>query len=202
MPRFFMKAILGLKVGMTQMFDEKGNVIPVTLVEAGPCEVTQIKNKENDGYTAVQIGFKKIEKEKRIKKPQKGKPFKWLREFENGEYKVGDKIDISVFKEGDEVKISGISKGKGFAGPVKRYGFRGRLSSSHGTKHELRTPGSTGSSMPERVVLGKRMAGHMGVERVSVKNLKIAKIDLENNLLAIKGAVPGRKGTLLEIIRN
>ncbi|MDD5145802.1 MAG: 50S ribosomal protein L3 [Candidatus Pacebacteria bacterium] len=197
-----MKAILGLKVGMTQMFDEKGNVIPVTLVEAGPCEVTQIKNKENDGYTAVQIGFKKIEKEKRIKKPQKGKPFKWLREFENGEYKVGDKIDISVFKEGDEVKISGISKGKGFAGPVKRYGFRGRLSSSHGTKHELRTPGSTGSSMPERVVLGKRMAGHMGVERVSVKNLKIAKIDLENNLLAIKGAVPGRKGTLLEIIRN
>lgn len=181
------------------MFDEKGNIIPVTLIEAGPCEVTQVKTKEKDGYTAAQIGFLKIEKKNRIKKPQTKKPFKWLREFENGELKLGDKIDVSIFKEGDKVKVSGISKGKGFQGPVKRWGFKGRASISHGTKHELRTPGSTGSSVPEHVNKGRKGAGHMGVERVSVKNLKIAKVDVENNLLAIKGAVPGRRGTLLEI---
>jgi large subunit ribosomal protein L3 len=194
-----MKFILGLKLGMAQTFDEKGSPVPVTLIEAGPCEVTQIKTKEKDGYQAVQIGFKKIEKKKKIKKPMKEKPYLWLREFKDGEYKVGDKIDASIFQEGDIVKVSGISKGKGFAGAVKRWGFKGRLSVSHGTKHELRTLGSVGMSVPERVAKGKKMAGRMGFERVTVKNLEVVKVDKENHLLAIKGAIPGRRGTLLEI---
>lgn len=167
---------------MSQIFDEKGNVIPVTLVEAGPCAVTQVKIKEKDGYEALQIEYKK----KR-------------REFSDGEYKMGDKIDVSVFQVGDKVKVSGISKGKGFTGPVKRWGFKGRQSVTHGTKHELRTPGSTGSSMPDRVRKGKKFAGRMGTARVTVKNLKIVKVDKDKNLLMIRGAVPGRRGTLLEI---
>ena len=202
-----MKFILGLKLGMSQIFDEKGNVIPVTLVEAGPCIVTQIKTKEVDGYSGVQIGFgeaKKVTKAISGHLKNLGKLL-FLREFRNGEPKIddrelkrGDRIDVSIFKEGDRVKVSGLSKGRGFAGVVKRWHFRGR-SSSHGTKHELRTGGSTGSSFPERVVKGKKMAGRMGFERVTVKNLKIAKVDPENNLLAIKGAIPGRRGTLLEV---
>ena len=191
-----MKFILGLKLGMTQVFDEKGNQIPVTLIEAGPCYVTQIKTKEKDKYEAVQVGF--VKKTRKIKKAEKEKEFKYLREFENGEHKMGDKIDVSIFQEGDKVKISGLSKGKGFAGVVKRWGFHGRPA-TRGTKHEERTGGSTGSSMPSRVVKGKKMAGRMGFERVSVKNLKIVKIEKEDNLIAVRGAVPGRKGTLLEI---
>lgn len=196
-----MKFILGLKLGMSQMFDEKGNVIPVTLIEAGPCQVTQIKTKEKDGYETVQVGFKKITKQKKIKKPMKKKPFRFLREFKNGEFKIGQKIDVSIFKEGDRVKVSGISKGKGFAGAVKKWGFHGR-GASHGVKHEARTLGSVGSSYPERVIKGRKMPGRMGFERVTVKKLKVAKVDKENNLLAIKGAVPGRKGTLLEIYES
>jgi len=191
-----MKFILGLKLGMTQVFDEKGNQIPVTLIEAGPCYITQIKTKEKDKYGAVQVGF--VKKTRKIKKAEKGKEFKHLREFEDGEHKMGDKIDVSIFQEGDKVKISGLSKGKGFAGVVKRWGFHGRPA-TRGTKHEERTGGSTGSSMPSRVVKGKKMAGRMGFERVSVKNLKIVKIEKEDNLIAVRGAVPGRKGTLLEI---
>lgn len=191
-----MKFILGLKLGMTQVFDEKGNQIPVTLIEAGPCYITQIKTKEKDKYGAVQVGF--VKKTRKIKKAEKEKEFKYLREFEDGEHKMGDKIDVSIFQEGDKVKISGLSKGKGFAGVVKRWGFHGRPA-TRGTKHEERTGGSTGSSMPSRVVKGKKMAGRMGFERVSVKNLKIVKIEKENNLIAVRGAVPGRKGTLLEI---
>jgi len=185
---------------MSQIFDEKGNVIPVTLIEAGPCQVTQTKTEKNDGYQAIQVGFKKIEKKKKIKKPIAKKPYKYLREFRNGEFKTGDKIDISIFQEGDIVKISGFTKGKGFAGVVKRWGFHGRPA-SHGTKHELRTPGSVGASRPERVIKGKKMAGRMGFERVTIKNLKIVKVDPEKNLLVVKGAVPGAKGTLLEIRR-
>lgn len=191
-----MKFILGLKLGMTQVFDEKGNQIPVTLIEAGPCYITQIKTKEKDKYGAVQVGF--VKKTRKIKKAEKEKEFKYLREFEDGEHKMGDKIDVSIFQEGDKVKISGLSKGKGFAGVVKRWGFHGRPA-TRGTKHEERTGGSTGSSMPSRVVKGKKMAGRMGFERVSVKNLKIVKIEKEDNLIAVRGAVPGRKGTLLEI---
>jgi len=193
-----MKFILGQKLGMSQIFDEKGNQIPVTVIEAGSCEVLQIKTKEKDKYEAVQIGFQKIEKTKRIKKTMKGKEFRYLKEFKNGEYKVGDKIDVSVFQEGDIVKVSGISKGKGFAGVVKRWGFHGRPA-TRGTKHELRTPGSVGSSFPERVIKGRKGPGRMGFERVTIKNLKVVKVDPDNNLLAVRGAVPGRKGTLLEV---
>ncbi|PIP25090.1 MAG: 50S ribosomal protein L3 [Candidatus Nealsonbacteria bacterium CG23_combo_of_CG06-09_8_20_14_all_36_12] len=193
-----MKFILGQKLGMSQIFDEKGNQIPVTVIETGPCEVLQIKTKEKDKYEAVQIGFQKIEKTKRIKKTMKGKEFRYLKEFKNGEYKVGDKIDVSVFQEGDIVKVSGISKGKGFAGVVKRWGFHGRPA-TRGTKHELRTPGSVGSSFPERVIKGRKGPGRMGFERVTIKNLKVVKVDPDNNLLAVRGAVPGRKGTLLEV---
>jgi len=196
-----MKFILGQKLGMSQIFNEKGNQIPVTLVEAGPCQILQIKTKEKDGYTAIQIGFKKIEKAKKIKKTMKGKEFRYIKEqrTENKEQlKVGDKIDVSIFKEGDKVSVSGESKGKGFAGVVKRWGFHGRPR-TRGTKHEERQPGSVGAATPSRVVKGIKMAGRMGSERITVKNLKIIKIDKENNLLAIKGAIPGRKGTLLEI---
>ena len=184
---------------MSQIFTENGKVVPVTLIEAGPCQVLQIKTKEKDSYEAVQVGFKKIEKKKKIKKTARGKEFKYLREFPNGqEYKVGDKIDISVFNEGDKVKISGISKGKGFQGGVKRWGFSGR-GASHGVKHEARTLGSVGSAFPQRVIKGRKMPGRMGFERITVKNLRVVKVDKENNILAVKGAVPGRRGTLLEI---
>ena len=196
-----MKFILGQKIGMSQIFNEKGNQIPITLIEAGPCIVTQVKTKEKDVYTAIQIGFKKL-KEKKIKKSQKQKPFKYLREFRGNidisKYKVGDNIDVSIFKEENKVSVSGISKGKGFAGVVKRWGFHGRPR-TRGTKHEERGPGSIGAATPSRVIKGIKMAGRMGGERVTVKNLKIVKIDKENNLLAVKGAVPGRRGTLMEI---
>jgi len=205
-----MKFILGKKLGMSQIFDKEGNVAPVTLIEAGPCQVTQIKTKEphtrtssvrgkKDGYDAIQIGFKKLT-EKKVKKPQKQKPFRYLKEFRGDitKYKIGDKIDVSIFQEGDKIKVSGFSKGKGFAGAVKRWGFHGRPA-THGTKHELRTLGSVGSSFPERVIKGRKMPGRMGNKAVTIKNLKIIKIDKENNLLVVKGAVPGRRGTLLEI---
>ena len=191
-----MKFILGLKLGMAQLFDEKGNVIPVTVIEAGPCRLTQLKTKEKDGYAAFQLGF--IPKKKRVKKTEKGKEFRYLKEFKNGDFKSGDKINVSIFQEGEKVKISGISKGKGFAGVVKRWGFAGR-STTHGTKHEIRTPGSVGTSFPERVIKGKKMPGRMGNARITVKNLEVIKVDPENNLLLVKGAVPGRKGTLLEV---
>ena len=195
------KFILGEKIEMSQLFDEKGKCVPITLIKCGPCYILQKKTKEKDGYEAIQIGFKKIEKKNKIKKTSKGKEFKYIREQRitgDEQYKVGDKIETSVFKEGDMVKISGISKGKGFQGAVKRWGFHGR-NATHGVKHEQRTLGSVGSSFPERVIKGKKMPGRMGGERNTVKNLKVVKVDAENNLLAVKGAVPGRRGTLLEI---
>jgi len=196
-----MKFILGLKLGMSQIFDEKGNVIPITVIEAGPCQITQIKTKEQDGYDALQIGF--ITKEKKIKKTEKGKEFRYLKEFrilkpETCNLKPKDIIDVSIFQEGDKVKISGISIGKGFQGAVKRWGFSGR-NATHGVKHEHRTLGSIGTSFPERVIKGRKMPGRTGFERKTIKNLKIVKVDKENNLLAVKGALPGKKGTLLEI---
>jgi large subunit ribosomal protein L3 len=192
-----MKFIIGRKLGMSQIFDEEGKIIPITLIEAGPCEVVQIKNKEKDGYESFQLGFEK--KEKKIKKTETKKPFKVLREFKDGEeLKVGDKIDVSSFKEGEKVKISGITKGKGFQGGVKRWGFAGK-GASHGVKHDHRRIGSVGGAYPQRVVKGKKMPGRMGYERMTVKNLKIVKIDPDNNLISVKGAVPGRRGTLLEI---
>lgn len=193
-----MKFIVGKKLQMSQIFEGE-EVIPITLIEAGPCVVTQIKTKEKDGYSAVVIGFEK-KKENKIKKSENGKGYKYLKEFkpETVELKVGDEIDVSIFEKGDIVKVAGISKGKGFQGAVKRWGFHG-LGRTHGIKHHHRTLGSVGATGPARVFLGKKMPGHMGAERVTVKNLKIAKVDKENNLIAIKGAIPGRKGTLIEI---
>ena len=186
---------------MSQMFDEKGNLIPVSLVSAGPCYVLQSKNKDKDGYEAVQIGFEKIEKKNKIKKTMKGKEYRYVREnrVEGSDAKVGDEINVSLFKEGNIVKVSGMSKGKGFQGGVKRHGFHGKLSATHGNKHEHRTLGSTGSRFPQHVIKGRKMPGRMGYDRVSVKNLKIMKVDKENNLLVVKGAIPGRNGALIEV---
>lgn len=197
-----MKFILGKKIQMSQIFDEKGNVVPLTLISAGPCFVTQIKG-QKDKYQAIQIGFEELKK-KKITKTKKKKPYKHLKEFkyletkEEKELKVGDKIDVSIFEKGDKVKISGISKGKGFAGMIKRHGAK-RKPASHGTKHEERALGSVGPSFPERVIKGRKMPGRMGFERITVKNLEVVNVDKKNNLLAVKGAVPGRRGTLLEI---
>ncbi len=199
-----MKFILGEKIGMSQIFDADGNVVPMTLVRATPNVVLRVRTKEKDGYEAVQVGFGE-RKAKNIKKPQRGHfkelgNFRYVKEFriKNLEFSRGDKIDVSVFKEGDTMKISGISKAKGFQGVVKRHGFHG-APATHGTKHAHRQPGSIGATWPQRVIKGRRMAGRMGGERITVRNLKIAKVDVENNLLAVRGAVPGRRGTLLEI---
>ncbi len=191
---------------MTQIFNKKGHVIPVTLIEAGPCFAIQNKTKEKDGYQSVQIGFEEI-KDRKTKKPQKGhfkkanleKNFRYLREFKNSNLKTGQKIDVSLFNPGEIVRVTGISKGKGFQGVVKRHGFSG-FPASHGTKHGLRAPGSIGSAWPQRVFKGRKMAGRMGSDRITVQGLEIAQVDKDNNLLAIKGAVPGKRGTLLEII--
>ena len=193
-----MKYILGKKIEMSQMFDESGNVVPITLIEAGPCVVLQKKTKDNEGYDAFQIGYVKIEKKNKIKKTMKGKEYKYIKEAKNGEGNPGDEINVSVFKEGDIVTVIGVSKGKGFQGAVKRHGFHGR-NRTHGAKHEARTVGSIGQRFPQHTIKGRNMPGRMGADRITVKNLKIAKIDAENNLIAVKGAVPGHRGTLLEI---
>ena len=183
------------------MFDKNGKLTPVTLVVVGPCYVLQKKTKEKEGYEAIQIGFKKIEKKSKIGKTMKGKEYKFIKECRSQEastLNVGDEINASIFEEGQIVKVSGKSKGKGFQGGVKRHGFHGR-NATHGVKHEHRTIGSTGTRFPQHVMKGRRMPGRMGFENITVKNLKIMKVDKENNLLVIKGAVPGTKRTLLEI---
>ena len=200
-----MKFILGTKEKMSQVFDESGMVQSVTVLQAGPVVITQIKDTDKDGYTAVQVGFGE-KKEKNINKAQKGHlkdlgNFRYLREFrlkEIGEYKVGDEIDLSVFEEGDKVNISSISKGKGFQGVVKRHGFAGGPR-THGQKHQERKPGSIGATGPQRVFKGVRMAGRMGSDRVQIKNIKVIQIDKKNNQLLVKGAVAGRKGSLVEV---
>jgi len=201
-----MKFILGKKINMTQVFEE-GKAVPLTLIEVRPCKVLQLKTKDKDGYSAVQIGTEELTKQKRIKKTQKGKEYRYLKEVRLSEeemknYKAGDIIDLDIFSQGDKVKVSGISKGKGYQGAVKMWGFKGRLSATHGTKHELRTLGSVGMSNLGRVIKGRKMSGRMGTERVSIKNVKIVKIDKDNNILAVKGALPGRRGTLLEIVSS
>lgn len=201
-----MKFILGTKEKMTQIFDKEGVVHPVTVINAGPVTVTQIKGSEKDGYSAVQVGFGE-KKDKNINKPEKGHlkdlgSFRYLREFESSdELKIGDKMDVTSFEEGEEVIISAISKGKGFQGVVKRHSFAGGPR-SHGQKHSERKPGSIGSTGPQRVFKGTRMAGRMGSDRITVKNLKVVQIDKENNQIMIKGAVPGRRGTLVEIVSS
>jgi len=196
-----MKFILGNKIGMSQMFDKNGKLTPVTLISVGPCYVLQKKGKEKEGYEALQIGFKKIEKKNKISKSMKGKEYKFIKEYrieEGDTLNVGDEINASTFEEGEEVKVSGISKGKGFQGGIKKHGMHGR-NATHGVKHEERNIGSTGSRFPQHVIKGRKMPGRMGYERTTVKGLKIMKVDKENNLLVIKGAVPGTERTLLEI---
>lgn len=196
---------------MSQMFDSKGIITPVTLVEAGPCVVLQKKSKAKEGYDSVQIGFVKIVKKNKIGKSMKGKEFRYIKEARlrqgSGEAKpegedttnVGDQVSVDIFKEGDKVNVIGISKGKGFQGAVKRHGFHGR-NRTHGAKHEARTVGSIGQRFPQHTIKGRRMPGRMGSDRVTVKNLIVAKIDAENNVLALRGAIPGHRGTLLQII--
>jgi len=189
-------------MGMSQIFDKEGKVMPVSWVKAGPCFITQIKTREKDGYEAVQIGFLK-KPSKKVKRTDKGKEFKYLREVrilkgDNQDLKIGQKIDVSVFSEGEKVKVSGVSKGKGFQGVVKRWKFAG-APKTHGTKHMLRMPGSIGQQGVERIFKGKKMAGRMGGERTTIKNLEIVKVDKEKNLIAVKGAIPGPKGTVIEI---
>ena len=191
---------------MSQIFDAKGNVTPVTLVRATPNMVLAVRGKEKEGYQGVQIGFGS-RKEKNIRKPERGHfkdlgNFQYVKEFRTEDtHERGEKIDVSVFKEGDTVKVSGVSKSKGFQGVVKRHGFHG-APATHGTKHAHRQPGGIGGSGGRaggRVAKGIRMAGRMGGVRISVRNLKIAKVDVENNMLAVSGAIPGRRGTLIEI---
>jgi large subunit ribosomal protein L3 len=185
-----MKFILGKKLGMSQIFDEKGYILPVTVIEAGPCFITQIKD------NSVQIGFEKM---KKVSKSRKNKPYRHLKEFRTDrEYKIGDKIDVNIFEQNDKIRVSSVSKGKGFQGVVKRHGFSGGPA-THGHRHVLRTPGSIGSAFPEKVFKGKKMPGRAGGERTTIKNLKIALIDKENNLLAISGPIPGPIGSLVEI---
>lgn len=194
--------MLGKKIEMTQLFSENGKVVPVTLIAAGPCVVVQKKTKEKEGYDALQLGFVKLEKKNKIKKTMKGKEYRYLREFliSNSQFlkNVGEELTVSEFKEGDVVTVVGTSKGKGFQGAVKRHGFHGR-NATHGAKHEARTVGSIGQRFPQHTIKGRRMPGRMGADRVTVKNLVVAKVDLENNMIALRGAVPGHRGTLLEI---
>ncbi len=186
---------------MTQLFDKEGRKVPVTLVLAGPCYILQKKTKEKDGYSALQFGFKKIEKQSKLKKSMKGKGYRHIKECRtdaDDQQNAGEQVSVAIFQEGDFVKVSGMSKGKGFQGGVKRHGFSGR-NATHGVKHEHRTLGSTGTRFPQHVRKGRKMPGRMGYEKKSVKNLKIIKVEPDNNLLVVKGAVPGRRGALLEI---
>jgi len=201
------KVILGRKLAMTQIFDENV-LIPITIVEAGPCIIVERKVKEKNGYNAIQLGFLEV-KENRVNKPESGhfrksevRPQKYLREIrvkDIGNLKIRDEIRVDVFKEGDLVDVVGISKGKGFAGVVKRYGFKGGPA-SHGAGGWRRRPGSIGASAdPSRVFKGKKMPGKMGAEKKTVRNLEIVKVDKKENLLLIKGSLPGNKGSLLII---
>lgn len=203
------KAIIGKKIGMTQIFDEAGKVIPVTVVEAGPCVIVQKKTVENDGYSSVQMGFGDI-KPQRVNKPLKGHfakadvaPKKTLKEFRLDDcaaVNVGDVLKADTFAVGDIIDISGTSKGKGFQGTIKRNN-NSRLKETHGTGPVHRHAGSMGAcSSPSRIFKGKALPGHMGAEKVTVQNLEIVKIDAENNLIAIKGAVPGPKGGIVCIV--
>lgn len=197
------KGLIGKKIGMTQFFDEKGNVVPVTVLEVGPCAVVQKKTEEKDGYNAVQLGFGDM-KVNRVNKPMKGHfakadvaPKKVLKEFRLADIdavNVGDILKADVFAAGEKVDVSGTSKGKGYAGAIKRWNF-GRLVESHGTGPVARHQGSMGAcSDPSRVFKGKKMPGHLGAEKVTVQNLDVVKVDAENNLIAVRGAVPGAKG--------
>lgn len=203
------KGIIGKKIGMTQIFDETGKVVPVTVVEAGPCVVVQKKTVENDGYAALQLGYGDV-KVTRVNKPMKGhfdkadvackKNLKEFRFDDCDTLNVGDIVKADTFAAGDAVDVVGVSKGKGFAGAIKRHNQH-RLKETHGTGPVHRQAGSMGAcSSPSRIYKGKGMAGHMGAEQVTVQNLEIVKVDVENNLIAIKGAIPGAKGGIVYIV--
>ena len=201
------KALIGKKVGMTQVFDEKGKVIPVTVIEAGPCVVAQVKSVETDGYNAIQLGFGEI-KESKVNKPIKGHfaktkltPKKYLREFRLDSVEgiqVGDELKADTFVKGDKVDIQGTSKGKGFQGVIKRHG-QSRGPMGHGSMYHRR-PGSMGpTSTPGRVFKGKKLPGHMGKNTITIQNLEVVNVDLDKNVMLVKGSVPGANGSILKI---
>ena len=202
-----MKFILGTKENMTQYFTDDGAVVPVTVISAGPMTVTRVFEKSKDGYNAIQVGFGE-QKKQRITKARtgqmKGGYYRVLKEFrlkpaDKNEAKEGDKIDVSIFEPGDSLLVSGVSKGKGFQGVVKRHGFHGGPR-THGQKHSEREPGSIGGGLRTHVPVGMRMPGRMGSDKITQKNLKVIFIDKENNVMFIKGAIPGKRGSLVEIV--
>ena len=206
--RHTMKFILGTKVNMTQFFNEDGVVIPATIVSVPKSVVTQVKTVDTDGYDAIQIASGE-RKEKNIAKAQLGHfkgfgNFRFVKEFrlkdgETSDLKVGDELNVDIFEAGEMVTVSGVSKGRGFQGGVKRHGFKG-APTSHGHRHDTRRPGSIGATGPQRVFKGTRMAGRTGSDRITVKNLEVVAVDTKNNQLLVKGALPGKRGTMLEII--
>jgi large subunit ribosomal protein L3 len=206
-----MSGIIGKKIGMSSVFDAQGDLIPVTVIQAGPCKIVSIRTKEKDGYEALQLGFGQ-RKEKNISKPVKGQykkneltPAAVLKEFKFAsiaDYKIGDEVKVDLFKEGEKIKVRGKSIGKGFQGVMKRHGFGGVGGTTHGQSDRLRAPGSIGaSSYPSRVFKGQRMAGRKGYENVTTTNLKVVKIIPEQNLILIKGAVPGAVNSYVELIK-
>ena len=203
-----MTGILGRKIGMTQIFDENGRAVPVTVVEAGPCKVVQVKTEETDGYEAVQLGFDEVRKVKKVNRPMTGHfkkagtpPYRLLREFRMTGLSQGDEVTVESFSKGDRVSVSGISKGKGFQGVMKRHGYGGGPG-SHGSMFN-RAPGSIGASaFPSRVWKGKGMPGRTGGRRVTVKNLMVVDVKPEQNLILLKGAVPGHNGSYVELRKD
>ncbi len=207
-----MSGLIGKKIGMTNIFNTNGDVIPVTVIQAGPCVVANIRTAQKDGYEALQLGFGEV-KEKHLNKPLKGyfnkngvEPKKVLIEFKGfnvSEFKIGDLLDCSIFNEGDVIKVKAKSKGKGFQGVVKRHGFGGIGMTTHGQSDRVRAPGSIGgSSFPSRVFKGQRMAGRMGYANTTIRNLKIVKVEKENNLIFVKGAIPGANNSIVKLIKN
>ncbi len=203
-----MIGLIGKKIGMTQIFDEKGNVIPVTVIKAGPCRVIHRKNKEKHGYDSVQLGFEEVD-EKKVSKPMlghfkkhKSPPYRYIKEFRLKLYKdinEGEVFDVSMFEEHELLKVTGTSKGKGFQGVMKRHNFHG-FKATHGVHESYRGPGSIGQcATPARVFKGKKLPGHQGVDKVSVLNLQVVKIDVERNLVMVKGAVPGHRNSIVRL---
>ena len=203
-----MIGLIGKKIGMTQIFDEKGNMIPVTVIQAGPCRVIHRKEKAKHGYDAVQLGFEEID-EKKVSKPMMGHfkkhnspPYKYLKEFRLKMYKdinEGEVFDVSMFEEHELLKITGTSKGKGFQGVMRRHNFHG-FKATHGVHESYRGPGSIGQcATPARVFKGKKLPGHQGVDKVSVLNLQVVKVDVEKNLVMVKGAVPGHRNSIVRL---
>lgn len=203
-----MIGLIGKKIGMTQVFDEKGNVVPVTVIQAGPCRVIHRKTKEKHGYDSVQLGFEEVD-EKKVSKPMMGHfkkhnspAYRHLKEFRLKMYvdiEEGEMFDVSMFKEHELLKVTGTSKGKGFQGVMKRHNFHG-FKASHGVHESYRGPGSIGQcATPARVFKGKKLPGHQGVDKVSVLNLKVVKVDIEKNLVMVKGAIPGHRNSIVRL---